>query len=346
MKKKQKTFAERAKEIQSKYSRAEWDKLERKDMMKELAELRDEQESVRASMGIGNDQGQQFDGFNNSQYLPKQFNIASSNNASPNTVLDLQSMPVTTGGIKADNSLNGTQAPVDIDVNKWNPLENSNIKRENLFQSPSVSPIPALVSAGMSAIGDIAGLINQKKNTPIPIQFPRVASQNVSYEPQRQALQRSYNTASNVMLKNSRDVGSPANAYANQIAGISGLTDSMGTQMGQSYMTEANTNAQNRMSVSEKNANIGMQEQMENAKYMDSYNQTTAGYINSLSQTVPLALRDYRQQVDQNNMLSIMGKDYGLYSKYRPNMNSWQKFVAGLQGPQFSVLNRNNPNVI
>ena len=314
MKKKQKTFAERAKAIKDKYTRAEWDATERKDMMKELKELRDEQESVREAMNIA-EKSDEMD------------EVEKYADGGPSKVLTSNlRMPQYKDMLAASNFSKNT-----------NPVGEQ-------FRPIQTSATPYLVSAGLSAIGDIAGLINQKRNSPLPIQFPRIQAERINLEPQRQAIQREENTARNVILRNSRDVSNPANAYANQIAGISGLTDSVGTQLGQSYMTEANANAQNRQSVAEKNAEISMQEEMQNAKLWQDYNNTTSGYINSLSETIPKAMRDYRSDYSQNMMMNIMGKDYGLYEPIPQFKNSWEKFMYNMRGPQYRVMNRQYAN--
>jgi hypothetical protein len=267
-------------------------------------------------------------------------------------VLNNSTLP--SGGIKADNFYGNSNAPVDVNNSAWTPMTNSGLfnnsnrsisPESNQYTSLDNSLWPTAISAASSVIGDIAGLRNTRKNMPSNVSLPRIAPSNVSLEPQRNALQRSYNTASNVALRNSRDVSSPANAYANQIAGISALTDSLGTQMGQSYMNEANTNAQMNQQTNIKNAEIGSQEALQNIQLQGNKVNTENQYINSLSQTIPSALRDYRQQVDQTNMINTMGLNYGVYQKYNPNMNSWQRFVQGLQGNKYSVLNKNNPNI-
>ena len=51
-KKKQLTFADRARAIKKKYPRADWDATEHKDMINELNNLKTEQEKVRATMGV------------------------------------------------------------------------------------------------------------------------------------------------------------------------------------------------------------------------------------------------------------------------------------------------------
>jgi hypothetical protein len=217
---------------------------------------------------------------------------------------------------------------------KYIPMHNDH------YENPSDSILPFGISAAASAIGDIAGLINTKRNMPATVSLPRMTSPQINLQPQREALQRSYNTANNIMLRNSRDVSSPANAYSNEIAGLTGLTDSLGTQMGQSYMGQETTNAQISQKNNEVNADLATKEALTNAQLRGQRVNTTNQYINSLSQTIPMALRDYRQQTNETNMNNLMGKDYGLYSNWNPNMNSWQKFINNLTGNKYSVVNR------
>jgi len=60
-KKKDKTFAERAKKIIKKYPRAEWDNIEKEQLDRELAELAQEQEEYKRANKIGeySDEAQQ-----------------------------------------------------------------------------------------------------------------------------------------------------------------------------------------------------------------------------------------------------------------------------------------------
>lgn len=56
MKKNKKTFAQRAAEIEKKYSRAEWDSIEKQDFEREMMALMQEQEAIRESMDMTNEQ--------------------------------------------------------------------------------------------------------------------------------------------------------------------------------------------------------------------------------------------------------------------------------------------------
>jgi hypothetical protein len=339
MKKKQKTFADRAKEIKNKYTRAEWDPIERKDMMKELSILRDEQEQVRAAMGIadGADQMDKFDGLNDTQYLNKKgFDWTDPTQVHPANISNLN-MP-SISQLYEGSKVIGNSKPLDN-----SKLIKSDVNNNN-YQPLSASPWPSVVSAGASAIGDIAGLMYTKNHMPKSVSLPRVAPTQINLQPQREALGRENAIVRNTMLRNSRDVSNPANAYANQVAGLSALTDSFGTQMGQSYMNESNTNAQLQQNTNIKNAEIGSQEALTNAQMQGNRANVNLGYINSLSQTIPLALRDYRQQVNEMNMVNNMGKDYAPYTQNNPNLNSWQKFIQGLKGQDYKILNRQYVN--
>jgi hypothetical protein len=333
MKKKQKTFADRAKEIKNKYSRAEWDAIERHDMMVELSKLRDEQEQVRAVMGIA-------DGADQLDTEEKEFAIGGygvGNIGAMNQRLDprMQNNMFPTFGTSPD-----TNTLVNADKNALAALNTPSTKYEPL----SASVWPSVVSAGASAIGDIAGLMYTKNHMPKSVSLPRVAPTRVNLQPQRETLGRENATVRNIMLRNSRDVSNPANAYANQVAGLSALTDSFGTQMGQSYMNESNMNAQLQQNTNIKNAEIGSQEALTNAQMQGNRANVNLGYINSLSQTIPLALKDYRQQVNEMNMVNNMGKDYAPYTQTNPNLNSWQKFIQGLKGQDYKILNRQYVN--
>lgn len=423
MAKKEKTFADRAKEIKKSYPRADWDSMERKDMLKELSELRDEQEEARAIQGIADhadnidtqmamggvvrdytDKKDMYGYFANSLNLNTQDNVMSQNsnhtyntypknellkgNLAINKLSDYGDALNSYGAIQGRESgvtdrvysstptiapelkMTGTKyfndqvqksnisnlkapnvggEPSVAANNLFNSLENpqlvdassNNLKTlEDKYQLPQTSALPFAISAGMSAIGDIAGLMYSNKNTPKSVSLPRVQPTKIDLQPQREALQRGYNTASNVMLKNSRDVSSPVNAYANQIAGTSQLMDSFGTQMGQSYMNEANTNAQYADKASQANAEIGSREAIMNAQLKTQKNQNNAQYINSLANTIPMAMRDYNQQSNQTNMMNLMGKDYGMYEKINPNETFTQRMARLMNNSPKYIKNR------
>jgi hypothetical protein len=58
-----------------------------------------------------------------------------------------------------------------------------------------------------------------------------------------------------------------------------------------------------------------------------------------------MALRDYREQISQNNMYNTLSKDYGLYEKINRNETLSDKIRRGILGPHYTVLNKDNPYI-
>lgn len=341
MAKKVMTYADQAKKIKASYTRADFDPLERKDMLKELAELRDEQEQVRAAQGIA-DYANSKDK-EETQGQPEETEQAMGGKLYPYGGYDntdpSQVHPVDFSNLNANQFIQnkytapGTTNLVNASANNLNTLKDQ-------YMLPTTSATPFAISAGASAIGDIASLYNANKTMPKSVTLPRMNATKINLDPQRNALQRGYNTASNTMLRNSRDVSNPSNAYANQIAGTSQLMDSFGNQMGQSYMSEANTNAQYQNSANQVNAEIGSREAITSAQLLQQRGQVQRQYINSLSQTLPMAMRDFNQQSNQTNTINMMGKDYGRYEKFNPNETWAQRWARLNNNSQGYVENR------
>jgi len=327
MKQNTKTFAQRAKELKAKYSRSEFDEIERKELTEALRKLRDEQELYRMENGL--DQGEnteQFDGTNATQVLKPYTNI--------------NVAPINTTGAGALSDMYGQSA------SKWltNPIKGT-------WRAPETSFLPTAISTGVSMLGNLFGAINARnsipKNVPKSVSLPRVAPTNINLEPEREALNRTYNTASNVALRASRDMSSPGAAYANQVGALSTLTDSLGSGISDSYMREANTNAQMKMQSDTTNAQLGAQEALANMQLklhkLDwdyKKGQASQPYIDNMFAAIPAGLADYRAQRSQDAFLSTYGKDNGLFEYIPYEESNYDKFMRRLSGPKYSVKNR------
>lgn len=334
MKKKNLTFADQARLLKKKYKRADYDEIEKKELIEELRKLRDEQESLRADMGMdeeGGEQVEQYDGTNTSQYLntanysgilPNQYFNNLGNIAMPKVGMDLSKV-----GLVGKTSYSNSLSPK--------------------FSSLSSSALPSLISTGVSLAGNITGMLDAKKRAKTAgIDIPRMAPEQISLEPQRESIRREAGTARNVVLRNARDVSSPGAAYANQIAGVSSIYDSLGSQLGQSYMTEQNTNAQMRQSANQANLETGLRGSMFNAQMKDKYNTEASAYRDAAFQAIPEGLRDYRAQRSQDQWMSTMGKDYGLYQRTNPNATFKEKLLNSLFGNDYGVYNREYMNFL
>jgi hypothetical protein len=347
--KKQKTFSDRAKDLQKKFPRASWDPIERKDLNAALRKLKDEQEQFKTAMGIANDADQmdQQEEQGEPQGQPEEAEGEGAmgghlirGNMGSTYAMGGYPWGGNIGGMNShlNQSGFGTKAPNTL-------MGTNNPGGAAQFQSPTDSFLPFAISGAASLIGDIAGLSNINKNMPRNIQLPRVTPQNISLQSQREGLQRGYNTATNIALRNSRDVSNPANAYANQVAGLSALTDSYGNQMGQSWMTEANANRQAAMEAMNTNAGLATREAMTNVDLQSQRAQLKAPYINSIANTIPSMFRDYRQQVQDTNMVNNMGKDYGQYEQIDPNERPIDKILREMFGKRTQTLNKQDPRI-
>lgn len=307
----EKTFAERARALKKKYKRAEYDEIEKKELIEELRKLRDEQESFRADAGMGEEDGsevEQYDGITNvSSFLPAKL---------PSLGMDLSKV-----GLAGPTSYSNSLSPE--------------------YESLNSSILPSLISTGASLAGNIVGMIGANKRAKSEqIRIPRMAAEQINLEPQREDLRRSAGTATNIALRNARDVSSPGAAYANQVAGVGSIYDSLGSAMGQSYMTQENTNAQMRQQAGQANMESGLRGSMFNAQLKNNYLQQADQYRDAAFQAIPEGLRDYRSQRSQDQWMSQMGKDYGLYQKTNPNADFKERLMNSLFGSPYEVKNR------
>lgn len=343
-----KTFAQRANALKKKYKRADYDKEEKEELVEELRKLRAEQEAFRADNGFGEEEEEESEGQEETEvdeydgtgksYLYPQFSSGLPGAQYNQAMLDRL----------APNKFQAAAAP------KWNTTIKAgqpfsavpNTGATPMFDSLKSSGLSSAISTGVSLLGNIIGASEANKRAKEPgAKLPRMAAEQISLEPEREALRRSYGTATNVALANSRNMSSPANAYANQVAGISTLTDSLGTGMSQSYMNEANTNAQMRQQAGEANAMIGSREAMYNSQRRDALLGQGDAYRDAAFQAIPQGLQDYRAQRSQDQWMSTMGKDYGLYQQtMSPNATFWQKLMEQLYGPDYSIQSREYAN--
>lgn len=292
------TFADRARQLKKKYSRADYDPVEKKELHDALSKLKEEQEEFREIAGINEKEEEYAIGGNFLQLLN-------------------------------DTGITGAN------------IANSFVGNNNDYSSIKSSILPSVISTGASLIGNIAGMVGAKKRAEeSQISIPRTAAEQISLEPQREELRREAATARNVALRNARDVSSPGAAYANQISGVRGIMDSLGSAQGQSYMTEQNTNAQYRNQASLSNLQNQMQGRMFNAQIKANYLNQADQYRDAAFQAIPQGLQDYRAQVSQDQMLSTIGKDYGLYQQNNPNATFREKLMNSLFGTPYGVYNR------
>lgn len=287
-----KTFAERARALKKRYKRADYDEIEKQELISELRKLRDEQEKFRIDNGLDEDT-KEFGGggFGGSDLYTR---------------------------LQAGNGDNGSQ-----------------------YEEVNSSILPTAISTGFNLVGNIIGARQARKRADaVDINLPRVAPEQISLASEREALKRSYGTASNVAQRNARDLSSPGGAYANQIGAISTLTDSLGTGLSDSFMREANQNLMLRQQINAANAEIGARETLMETELKNRYFNQGDEYRDAAFQSIPMGLRDYREQRANDMLMSTLGKDYGLYQQVNPNETFMQKLQRQMFGANYRVMNR------
>jgi hypothetical protein len=351
MKKNKETFASRARRIKSKYSRADFDKIERTDMINELKTLKEEQEEFRMENGMDDDEqgeaqeqanGGRIFNYSTSQWLkPRGGYTNYTNGGVPdlsktnleqliglNSMPQIDQLPLMAGLDKIKPNL----AP-SIIAPKLAGNANAQVKQWNGIQT---SPTASAISTGVSLLGNIAGAVaNNKKNRPGDTRLPRMSPTTANMEPQREALRRDYHNALNIALNRSRSASNESNAYANQIGAITGLTDSMGSKMNESALSEAQMNAGYQNQASQANLQIGAQEVMANKQQDQYYDSLQTAYRDAAFDAIPKGLQDYRAQYSQDLWMNTMGKEYGLQAQ--PYRNAWEKFIGM---PRYNVARK------
>ena len=311
-----KTFAERARALKKKYKRADYDEIEKQELISELRKLRDEQEKFRIDNGLGEENNsdiEKYDGITGSSFLPAK---------SPSLGMDL-----------SKQGLVGSDKPQLVGSDKPQ------------YDELSSSILPTAISTGFNLVGNLIGAASARKRAnAVNIDLPRVAPEQVSLASEREALKRSYNTASNVAQRNARDISSPAAAYANQVGAISTLTDSLGTGLSDSFMRESNQNLMLRQQANTTNAELGAREALAEAELKNRYLDKRDEYRDAAFSSIPMGLRDYREQRANDMLLSTLGKDYGLFQETNPNETFMQKLKRQMFGSNYRVLNREYVN--
>ena len=252
---------------------------------------------------------------------------------------------------RVDNDLDDNAQNFDLGGAILKGLNNTGItkaisdKNNSQYDEIGSSILPTAISTGFNLVGNLVGAASARKRAnAVNIDLPRVAPEQVSLASEREALKRSYNTASNVAQRNARDISSPAAAYANQVGAISSLTDSLGTGLSDSFMRESNQNLMLRQQANTTNAELGAREALAEAELKNRYLDKRDEYRDAAFSSIPMGIRDYREQRANDMLLSILGKDYGLFQETNPNETFMQKLKRQMFGSNYRVLNRKYVN--
>lgn len=204
------------------------------------------------------------------------------------------------------------------------------------FGTATISAAPQILSFASSVLGDIAQIRNLNKMR-TNVDLGRMTPQTVSLREEREAATRMHQQNRNAQLRAMRDAGM-------RTFDTSALADQYGTQMGKSYMNEQNINAQLRQQAGQTNAQLAAQEAQLNNQLANQRVAGMSGIIDSMSSALPMALKDYRQQVMDQNMVNIMGNDYGSFVQIMQNPTLRDRLMKMFNAQQQYVLPRQYVN--
>lgn len=318
MAKKELTYADQAKALIKKYSRASFDATEKAELDGALKALADEQEQFRQANGMNNDQQQfaeggglfdsmsqyQQDSGNSYGFTPYQSNQYS---------MPAVNLNQNTGDAA---SLSFGNAP--------------QVGQEGMSYSPyKTSIIPSLVSGATSLIGNMY-LSKKAGEQPYTLmKSPRVNAQEVSLQAERDAAKRRGVVAAANAKQNVKNTARTRGEYLSNVGATQvGLDRNLSDVYGQSYQREAQMNAAERARAQQINAQMAAQEAQYNANIenqaMSQRHANQMAYQSAAMQAIPQTIQDINAIRGQDRMISSMGQDYGLFMQEDPNRKWYQ----------------------
>jgi hypothetical protein len=327
---KNKTFADRARELTKKYTRAEFDETEKNELESRLAELAAEQEKYKEANGLNEE--------TNNQEL-KQFNL----------------------GGPFDPTYGSSGAGYSSGYSYQEPTQQSQSSGffqnlgQNMTESGAMQYIPSLASGIVSTIGNIQGakrarehysdLAGMIKDTP-KIQSMSQTPQLLNLEMERSNIRKDFDDSKRIAARNIKNVSRGRGEYLSAVTSAQTSADrNKAKSLSESYLNEAKYNAAARERAQSSNIankmradqyNVGMD--YETQKLRQSIANQGFGaeqqYRDAAWQIPGQMTKDMLGQYQQNQMIRSLGQDYGYtYDQDRKwwQMPQWKAEYRGRQ---------------
>jgi hypothetical protein len=321
MKKQDKTFAQRAKEITLKYKRASWDAIEKKELEAELGMLSQEQEAFKAANGIGvnpQDGIPKFHGFGSSWIDGVDYNEDTLQpmirEKQPDVPLNARLTPKTinTTAVPAinPNSLSGSYNPLGLKLSQTG-LQGGMPRQiaEPNYKPYETSVLPSVVSGATSLVGNLllagqAGKYTRMKGS-------RVAPEQISLANERQRITQEGAVAGSTIRTNARTAARTRGEYMGNVGqGAVGLNKNVSDALSRSYQTEAMQNAQARQRASEVNAQMEGYANQYNANMANRAFENKQAYQSAAMESIPQTFGNITQSQQFDALMNSRGGDY------------------------------------
>lgn len=346
--KKNKTFAQRAKNIVKSYKRADWDPIEKSALESSLAKLQEEQEAYKQANQLGEYSSEDVN--NNMKHGGE--DPGSTSYVNPYTfpgtdytfpgresaLVSAPNMGVAGNMVESVPVTQGTQLPGGVNMSPalTYPNEQQLMNQVGGGGGSELSPystsiVPSLIS-GATTVG---GNLLMAKNTPSSptIDLPRLTHQNVSYERGRQSARREAAKGSTkARFASSRGSRTRGEYLANRAASEAAIAGNLGETLNKSYQEETLINANMKAGMDRANAEIAAKEQIFNAQQKSRDIENKNAYLSAAMQAIPQTTRDIGSIQQQDDIINLLGDDYGLYMEKEPGKFRKKKVVKYNKG--------------
>jgi len=296
------TFASKAKAIIKRFPRADFDRIEKEQLDRELAALAQEQEQYRQENGMVDDNQQQYD---NGGYTEPMMQIEP-------WMTDV-------------SAFQSPQQSVDMTSTNRGMLPTEGLSNY------STSIIPSIASGAITTGANL--LMANRSMRDIPeLQLGRLSPEEISLARERAGIQRESDTASRIARANaakaSRTRGEYLSTAAAQEAAMNRGTTSALSQLASQ---EARMNAAERARVSEANARLQAQEAQANMRAEQMARANRDAYTSAAIQAIPQTMQNIAGIRQQDALINSLGQDYSIGQYQDPSLNWFQKLTQPKQ---------------
>lgn len=326
MKKQNKTFAQRARDIEAKYKRLAFDPIEQKEFEQQMEALQAEQEAFRNLMGMNQQEEMACGGkmkykdggeFNprelGSQFEPLMYrtdnnsyvdNSKYANFFNPDQKLGL---PLDTKTLAPTSALSPEQITTMQQQAKNVEYDGGYNRFGNLKDS---GMLPYAISGASNIAGNLLLAALSKKNQPT-INPVLSTPDKLNLEPQAEQFRKDASVSKNVGMKNARDLGLNAGAtLANMGAIGSGVDRQLADTLTKLYGQQEQFNVGTANQFASQNQDIANRTNLVNTQLKSQGLQDQLGYLSGALGTIPGVMKDVRMDKADREMRDIMDRYY------------------------------------
>ncbi len=344
-KKKNKTFAERARDIIKKYKRANWDSIEKEQLDRELAALAQEQEQYRQANGMGNYSDNRVRNGKHDGTTPGSNSILAPNEQSQidyTLGINTYTNPMTELSKNAPQQLDvpAFQDVVSGGPEEWAPINDYRASMTSTsagmlptagLSNYSTSIIPSIASGAITAGANMFMANRAMKDIP-KMNLSRLSPEEISLARERRNIQKEGERASRINRYNAaRGARTRGEYLSNAAAADAAINRGTTGALSNLYSQEEQLNAQERARVNQLNAQIEAQEAQANFMAQQQARANRDTYTSAAIQAIPQTMMNIAGIKQQDALINSLGEDYSIMQYRDPNQNFFQRITQPKQ---------------